>query len=165
MANKDEGLTFPRMFEGVEAFVSKFNRIRIKKEGRSIEYKHPVTGKKMSFTALIAGLVADYVRFTDAANSAKKSMESDPSFVPLYQEADTNRFKAATYLSYLIAYGYASSLFDEGLDEKVDELTRENAELKSRVADLTVKLEACEKNYEGLRKILRDSGQVGGVSE
>jgi hypothetical protein len=163
MTEQDSNEVFPRTYEGVEAFVSKFNRIRIKKEGQSIEFKHPFSGRNMSFTELIAILVPEYLRFTDAANLTKKRVESHPDLIPQYEEAHMKRLETAVYLSHMIAYGYAFGLFDEGLDEEVNELKRSNAELTNQVGDLTRKLETCQENYEGLRKLLGNDRQVGDV--
>jgi FtsZ-binding cell division protein ZapB len=168
MTDQDKPKTFPRMFEGIETFVSKFttNRLHIKKEGQNVKLKAPDSGKKTNLTSLIGYLVGHYVRFTDADNEARKALEDNPDDFSIYQEAHEKRFKTAMYLSQMIAYAYALNLIEEPLNVKeIDELRKKNAELTHDVVDLRSKLENCEKNYEGLKKLHgMNKRQLGDVS-
>jgi hypothetical protein len=164
---------FPRMYEGIEAFVSKFNSgtLHIKEQGRSLEMKNPLDGKKTNLTTLIGYLVPTYVRFADAVKAVKKEIPSNPEeYVPMYLDACKKRLKTATALSQTIAYAYAFDLIDEGSDSEFDELRKDNAKLKEDIDDLTRKLEKCQKNYEGLKNRVswdehkEKKGEVGGVS-
>lgn len=172
MTEEDNTETFPRMYEDIEAFVSKFrsHRLRIKDEGRSVPIKNPITGQKTNLSALIADFVPEYVRLTDAVSSVKKELPTDPDrYGPAYLKANENRLKIAISFSHAIASAYVLNLVDEDSNE-LDGLRRKNEELKARVADLTAKLEACEKNYKGLKKRVSwdehkdKKREVGGVS-
>jgi len=159
--NYDDEEVLSRTLEGVEAFISKFQRLRIKKEAQSMPVKNPFDGTRTNVTSLIAYLVSHYERFSSATKKAKRDFQTDPiQFGQLYQEAIMKRDKAAMCLSQMITFAYAYGLIDEGegLENKLDELKKNNAELEARIFQLSSDLKKCREDSEAYKRTVTPLG-------
>lgn len=144
-----------RMYEIIEDFVSKFDKIIIKEEARSVKMKDPITHENTDLTSLIGHLVADYVRLTDAVNSSMKEPAS-PDRDYLLTGGRINRLTTAIGLSEAIHLARARHLLDEGLEKKLTELEEKNATLESALQRCKEEYQALKEKYDGFRRLVRD---------
>lgn len=158
LAPKKRDEIFPRTYETIAAFVEKFLHIQgfIKPEARRLVTDNPFTGEKVDLSTLIAYLVNEYVKFTDAVNTTRKELENNPDLAEAYERQLTTRGKLATVLSEAIAYLYASGLVDEGVGKQIEELRIENAKLKAEVAKWTSDYKELKEKYDFLDQLNSD---------
>jgi len=149
-----------RMYDIVEDFVKKFDKIVIKEGARSMQVSNPIDGKPTSLASHIGNLVAEYVRLSDVVNefTSKYANSSDPTYQLVLSNAIHNQSETAEHLHQAIRVAHAHNLIDEGLDKELDALREENVELTRRIDELSKQLKKCQDDFESYKKYVHGSG-------
>jgi chromosome segregation ATPase len=150
---------FPRMYEIIETFVTKFTatpqKLRLKEEASQTKIESP-DGEVASIAMVLGHLVSEYVRRSDAMKALEKWYEDHPDGDAALLEVCRSKCQTtANSLLQYIGYAYALNLVDEESQKELDELRKNKAELEKRVVQLSRDLKKCRDESEGYKRTVK----------
>jgi hypothetical protein len=163
-----------KMYHDLDAFVRKFthNRIAVMPEAAKFSAKNPIIGEVATFPENFGYLVAEYIRRSDLLRQSTELYRQSPNRQnrKLVADVQTALHRRAMELNASIQIARARNWFDEGLQAKLDEATKEKQVLENRIDELTTQLKECQENYVRYQEFVkkpkggdRDDTQLGDV--